>query len=231
MSEKKKEKDLKHNSLEKCDDEIPTVMIIGGEDNAGEKINVEARRALRPVNKEIISLMDWFPSNRKEVIRNLPLSVYGLQDCVSTKAIELCHNLASTIEIKMFSPTNLRTSATSQRQKAFTDREGKLVVESDDIYGELETTADVLLAWNTLDCIWQKIHPEWPAAKIGLSVYIAMKLFRHCQDKAKDIMVTFSNRFLAGNSSHVANKQGPMSYERAMNIMGRGIYATVLGSP
>ena len=213
MTEKKKEKEMKQNAIEKCYDEIPTVMIKEGEDNAGEKLNIEARKALRPVNKEINSLMDWFPSSRKEIVRNLPLGVYGLQDSVSTKAIELCHNLASTIEIKMFSPTNLRTSATSQRQKAFTDKEGKLVVESDDIYGELETTSDVLLAWNTLDCIWQKIHPEWPVAKIGLRVCIAMKLFRHCENKAKDIMVTFSNRFLAGNSSRVANKQGPMSYE------------------
>ena len=112
--------------------------------------------------------MEWFPTIRKEVIRNLPLGVYGLQDSVSTKAIELCHNLASTLEIKMFSPTNLQSSASNQRQKAYADKEGKLIVEQDDIYGELETVSDVLMAWNTLDCIWQKLFPEWPVAKIGV---------------------------------------------------------------
>ena len=103
--------------------------------------------------------MDWYVFKRKEIVRNLPLNTYGLQDSVSSKAIEACHNLANTIEIKMFSPNNLRSATTSQRQKAFTDKERKLVVEADDMYGELVNTWEVMMAWNTLDRVWSKIHP------------------------------------------------------------------------
>ena len=157
---KRKEKKAKLSSLEKTDDKIPTVKIPAGDDNARDVLNTKARQLLRPPVLEMEKMMEWYVSNRVEVTRNLPLGIYGLQDCVSTKSVELCHNLASTLQIKMFSPTNLRTSATSQRQKAFADREGKLIVEQDDVYGELGNTLDVLMAWNNLNCIWQKLFPD-----------------------------------------------------------------------
>ena len=59
----------------------------------------------------------WMPTERDAVIRNLPLEVYGLNDCVSSKAIELCHNLASTLEIKMFEPNNMQVSSQGMKQK------------------------------------------------------------------------------------------------------------------
>ena len=220
LSEKKKVKQTKQNTFEKSDDAIPTLKIPAGEDNALDVIHEEARQMLRPVNKEIKEMMTWLPVKRTEVIRNLPLGVYGLQDSVSTKAVELCHNLSSTLEIKMFSPSNLRSSATSQKQKAFTDSEGKLVLESADLYGELETVYDVMLAWNTLGNIWQKIFPQWPVAQIATRVFLEMKMFAHCHDKAREASIMFSNRLLAANSSRVANRHGPMSMERSKNLAG-----------
>ena len=220
LQEKKRMKEKQKNSMEKSDDKIATVSIPAGDDNAGDILNIEARKKWRPVNMELSQQMSWFPSERKEVIRNLPLEVYGLQDTVGTKAIELCHNLASVIKIDMFGLSNARSTNDQKRQKAFTDSEGKLVVESDDVYGELKTTMDVVQALVTLDCIWQKIHPEWPVAKIALRVCFAMKLFAHCGAKSKEVMVDFVNRLLASNASRVANKQGPMSYERAWNLAG-----------
>ena len=155
--EKKKRKSELKNALEKCDDTIKAVMIPAGEDDCKNNLNIEARKLMRPVIKEIGKCMDWFPTIHTEVIRNLPLQIYGLQDGVSTKAIELSHNLASTLEIKMFSPSNLRTSASSQKQKAFTNKEGKLVVEASDCYEEMRSTHEVFSAWNNLDCVWQKV--------------------------------------------------------------------------
>ena len=220
LSEKKKVKQTKQNTFEKSDDLIPTLKIPGGEDNAQDVVHEEARKMLRPVNKEIKELMTWFPIKRIEVIRNLPLSVYGLQDTVSTKAMELCHNLSSTLEIKMFSPSNLRSSATSQKQKAFTDDEGKLVLESADLYGELESVYDVMLAWNTLGNIWQKLFPEWPVAQIATRVFLEMKMFAHCHGKAREASILFSNRLLAANSQRAANRGGPVNMERAKNLAG-----------
>ena len=196
----------------------PLPLPLEAEDDAVDNIHVEARK-LRPVNKEVEDQMSYFVRERKEIIRNLPLNAYGLQDSVSTKAVSLCHNLASNIKIEMFSPNNLKTSVTGQKQTA-SCKDGKLVVEMDDSYGELTSVLDVLKAWNTLDCVWQKIFPEWPVAKIALRVIFNMKNFAHCGVKARDVAITYSNRLLAKNSSLAANRKGPLTYERAFNLAG-----------
>ena len=204
ISKKMAMKESTKNVVEKTDDKLRKVKIAAGEDDAFDNIHVEARKKLRPINKEIEDQMDFFVRERKEIIRNLPLNAYGLQDSVSTKAVGLFHNLASNIKIEMFSLNNLKTSLSNQKQTA-TCKDGKLVVETDDACGELTSVMDVVKAWNTLDCVWQRIFPEWPVAKIALRVIFNMKMFSHCGSKAQDVVVTFSNRMLAKNSSLAAN--------------------------
>jgi hypothetical protein len=217
--DKKKEKQRKRGEQEKSDDKLLTIRIPAGEDDGQNQISEARKLTSRPVNKEIKDQMSWLPVRYKEIIRNLPLRVYGLEDSVSTSAIEACHDLTSKIEIKQFSPTNLRNSGKSIKQTA-TCEQGKLVLENSDIYGELETTTDVVLAFNTLASIWQKLHPHWPAANIGLRVCFSMKLFAHCEDEARTIMIEWANRFLQANASRAANGEGAMSYERAYNLAG-----------
>ena len=216
--EKRKLQKEKKSSTEKADDVIKKVKVPEGDDDAKGVLNIEARK-LRPVAMEISKCMDWFPTVRSEIVRNLPLMLYGMQDCVSTKAIELAHDLTSTIEIKMFSPANLRSSATSKMQKAFADKEGKLVVEQNDIYEDIVNTTDVHMAWNTLDILYQKLFPEWPAAKIAMRVLLTMKSFAHCGYKAKDVMVSFSNRYLAASASRAANRESPMDFDRYVCLL------------
>ena len=81
---RKKEKEQKKNSSEKCDDVLKKVSVPAGDDDARDQLNKEARK-LRPVVKEIKAMMDWYPVKRPEIIRNLPLSTFGLQDGVSSK--------------------------------------------------------------------------------------------------------------------------------------------------
>ena len=222
---RKKEKSEKKNSLEKCDDELKKVAIPAGIDDARDELNIEARKLLRPVVKEIKEMIKWYPTVRKEVVRNLPLGTFGLQDGVSTKSIELCHNLTNTIEIKMFSPSNLRSSASSQQQKAFADKDGKLVVEQTDLFEDINTSNDVLSAWSTLDCVWSKLFPQWPAAKIAIRVILHMKMFTQCGVKAKDVMVQWSNRLLALYSSCAANRIEPVEFDRALKLAGDTCYS------
>ena len=217
--EKKKEQQKKKKDHEKSDDKLPVLNIPEGKDDCFSVIS-EARKLLaRPVNKEIKEQMSWLPIAHKEIVRNLPLRTVGLEDCVLTSAIESCHDLSSKIEIKNFSPTNLRSSANSKKQTASYE-EGKLVVESEDVYGELETVNDVVQAFVTLGCIWQKLHPHWPVANIGLKVCFSMKLFAHCEGEARKVMIEWANRFLQANANRAASKAGPMSYERAYNLAG-----------
>ena len=219
QEEKKNEKLKNKNRTEKTNDKLPLLDIPAGKDDAINVIS-EARKLLsRPVMKEVKDQMSWLPVKYKEITRSLPLRTVGLEDCVMTSAIEDCHDLTSKIEIKNFSPTNLRNSAKSKRQTASYD-DGKLVVESEDIYGDLETVNDVVLAFNTLAAIWQKLHPHWPVAIIGLRVCFKMKLFSHCDSNARKVMIEWANRFLQANATRAANGEGPMSFERAYNLAG-----------
>ena len=52
-----------------------------------------------------------------------------------------------------------------------------------------------------------------------------MKMFAHCINRngssdAKEVLISFSNRFLTSNSKNAASKKGPLSYERAKNLAG-----------
>ena len=91
-------------------------------------------------------------------------------------------------------------------------------MESEDVFGDLETVFDVVQAFITLGMIWQEIHPLWPAAYIGLKVCFSMKLFAHCEEKSRLVMIEWANRFLMANASRAASKKGPMSFERAYNL-------------
>ena len=222
---RKKDKEQKKNSSEKCDDVLKKVSIPAGDDDARDQLNKEARKMLRPAVKEIKAMMDWYPVKRPEIIRNLPLATFGLQDGVSSKSIELCHDLTATLEIKMFSPHNLRSSASSQQHKAFADKDGSLVVEQTDLYEDITSTWDVLSAWSTLDCVWSKLFPQWPVAKIAVRVLLRMKMFVQCGAKAKDVMVQWSNRLLALNSSSAANRVEPVDFDRALRLAGDTCYS------
>jgi len=53
---------------------------------------------------------------------------------------------------------------------------------------------------------------------------LTMKMFVHCGTKAKDVIVQFSNRFLASNSKAAANQEPPMDFDRALNLAGTACY-------
>ena len=80
LKTKMKMKDGGKNSEEKCDDVIKKVKVPEGEDDAGETVNIEARKALRPMNKEIGDQMSWMVTKYEQVVRNLPLEIYDLAD-------------------------------------------------------------------------------------------------------------------------------------------------------
>ena len=218
LQAKMKMKESTKSGQEKSDDEIKKVKIPAGEDDARETLNIEARKALRPVNKEISEQMSWIVTKWDQVVRNLPLDIYGLADSVPTKAIELAHNLASHLTIDMFCPGGKKNNTV--KQKALKSKDGELAVETMDVYSDLDSIQDVQIAWNTLQAIWQKVFPEWPVAVIGQRVIMNMKNFSHCGHEAKEVMVRFSNRFLTSNSQSAARRKKPLSYERAWNLAG-----------
>ena len=85
-------KERKNGTLEKADDKIPTVKIPAGEDDA-RTMFCDARKLLRPPVVEMSKMMDWYPTKWDDIIRNLPLDIYSLDDSVNSKSVELCHNL------------------------------------------------------------------------------------------------------------------------------------------
>ena len=217
MQAKIKLKERSNNSQEKADDKLRMVEVPAGADDAQEVLNTVARN-LRPVNKEIKEQMSWLVTERKDVIRNLPLEVFGMADSVATKALELCHNLKSNLTIDMFSPGGKK--AINTKTKACRTKDGELAVETSEVYGDLDNVTDVLIAWANLGAIWQRIFPWWPAAIIAMQVIFKMKMFAHCGEGAKKVMIKFSNKILTSNAQGAASKKGPLTFERALNVAG-----------
>ena len=93
-------------------------------------------------------------------------------------------------------------------------------IEMTDSYGDLHTNWDVVMAWVILSAVWQKLHPDWPVATIGLNVLFSQKLFTHCGKDNKRVMIEFSNKYLKANSARTAGKKPPMHYEAAFNLSG-----------
>ena len=222
LQAKMKMKESYKSSQEKSDDKLKEVKLSEGVDDAKDNLHKVARN-LRPVNSEITEQMSWRKTKLEEIIRNLPHEIYGLSDSVATKPIELCHNLANNLTIDMFCPGIKK--AVNTKQKTCRTKDGELAVETSEVYGDLDSVQDVLIAWNTLAAIWQKLFPEWPAAQIALRVIFKMRMFAHCVNRsgvseAKEVMIAFSNRVLTSNSQRAATKKGPLSYERAMNLAG-----------
>ena len=82
----------KSASLEKADDKLPMVKVEAGEDDARTKF-CSARKVLRPPAVEIQKIMGWYLTKWDASIKNLPMDLYGLDDSVHSKVVELCHNL------------------------------------------------------------------------------------------------------------------------------------------
>ena len=51
-------------------------------------------------------------------------------------------------------------------------------------------------------------------------------MFAQCGAKAKDVMVQWSNRLLALNSSSAANRVEPVDFDRALKLAGDTCYST-----
>ena len=123
----------------------------------------------------------------------------------------------------MFAPSNLATT-NNGRQRAST-KDGYIEIETADAYGDLSTTWDVVMAWVTLQAIWQKLFPDWPVAVIGLKTIFSMRLFQHCGKDDKKLMIEYSNKLLKANALRAANKEAPMSFERSLNLAGNVCHA------
>lgn len=83
----------------KVDDTLPEVILEGGSDDATSKFCWAAQN-LRPINDELKPHMRHMNTKHVEIVRGLPLEIFGLSDTVSAKAIELAHDLANSLNIK-----------------------------------------------------------------------------------------------------------------------------------
>ena len=118
----------------------------------------------------------------------------------------------------MFAPSNL--AASSHGKHKASSKDGYIEIEVADSFADLQSTWDVVMAWMRLSAIWQKLHPDWPVAIIGMTTIFTMKLFQHCGRDDQKLMVEYSNKYLKANALRAANKEPPMDFERSLNLAG-----------
>lgn len=88
----------KGRSFEKPDETIKVVTTVAEEDNASDKL-AKARFSLRPEVVEPGVYWSQVTIKWPEVHRSLPLEWSGRQHAVSSKTIELMHDMASLLKV------------------------------------------------------------------------------------------------------------------------------------
>ena len=88
----------KGRSFEKPDEAIKVVTTLSEEDNASDKL-ARARFTLRPEVVEPAAYWSQVTTKWPEVHRSLPLEWSGRQHAVSSKTIELMHDMASLLKV------------------------------------------------------------------------------------------------------------------------------------
>ena len=88
----------KGRSFEKPDEAIKVVTTLSEEDNASDKL-ARARFTLRPEVVEPAAYWSQVTAKWPEVHRSLPLEWSGRQHAVSSKTIELMHDMASLLKV------------------------------------------------------------------------------------------------------------------------------------
>ena len=202
---------------EKPDEEIKPVKIEAGEDDALSKLHKQMF-CLRTPLRDPKDYWDLYPRNWPEVNKSLYLDHLGLENICSPRTIELLHDRANKLEIKMFSTINISVgrSGGSRKQNLRTLEDGSTEVVSTDDWLSPTSVIQVIEALDNLGAIWVVIWPgEWSIVAIR-RVVTKLHAFSDIRnrDLRKRMLEAFINEVLATNASHAARKKIPMIHEK-----------------
>jgi hypothetical protein len=213
----------------KMDQEVKTVKVMEGEDNATTKLH-ELRFMLRTPLLEPKGYWDLYPVKWPEVNKKVHLAHLGLDHVISAKTLELIHDRSDpTIAIKMFSNINVMMGREGTSKTSRVQQYGSYIeVEARDNWLEIASISQLEEALDNLVRVWTAMWPgEFGPANLRgvISKHKAFASSFENQDTRKKVLEDFMNRILADNAVRAGQKVPPLSYkevdERAKDLVER----------
>ena len=230
-----KQNDLREEKVNKTkgalkkDQDVKSVKINAGEDNATSVLHDQRFKLRTPLLKpeEYWKLMPvkWPETNKK-----IHLSHLGLESVLSAKTIETIHDRSDTsIEIKKFSSVNVMIGREGAQKLQSVQQVGNSIeLETRDTWLDMANIWQIEEAMDNLVRVWMLMWPGdyGPSNIRGVITkhHSFSKAFEH-MDTRKRVLEDFVNRALQDNAIKAGQELPPLSFkdldDRAKDIIDR----------
>jgi hypothetical protein len=167
-NELKEKKANNAGGKEKADEPIKVLTIEAGEDDATSKLHAQ-RFMFRTPLKDPKDYWSLYPRKWTEVNKSIFLEHVGLETIISPRTLELLHDRASVIEIKMFLTINVSVgrAGSSKKQNLRTLDDGSTELVCSDDWLTPTSINQLLEAIDNLAAAWVVMWPgEWSVATL-----------------------------------------------------------------
>ncbi len=211
------------------DQEVKTMKVEEGEDNATTKLHSLRFKFRTPLLKPE-TYWDSFPVKWPETNKRIHLTHLGLDHVVSAKTKEMVHDRSDpTISIKMFSNINIMVGREGTVQTSRVQQHRDYIeVESRDNWLDMTSVAQLEEALDNLVRLWGSMWPGDYGPSNLRGVVTKHRSFNHTfdhQETRKKVLEDFVNRILVDNAVRAGQKLPPLSYkevdDRAKDLIER----------
>ena len=220
-NELKEKKANNAGGKEKADEPIKALVIEAGEDDATTKLHSQ-RFMFRTPLKDPKDYWSLYPRKWTEINKSIFLDHVGLDTIISPRTLELLHDRASVLEIKMFLTINVSVgrAGSSRKQNLRTLEDGSTELVSSDDWLTPTSINQLLEAMDNLAAAWVVMWPgEWSVAVLRRVITMHQAFGEiTVPELRKRLLEGFINDVLKKNSSNAARRKLPMEYEKVNSL-------------
>ena len=163
-----------------------------------------------------------YPRKWTEINKSIFLEHVGLETIISPRTLELLHDRASVIEIKMFLTINVSVgrAGSSKKQNLRTLDDGSTELVCSDDWLTPTSINQLLEALDNLAAAWVVMWPgEWSVATLRRVITLHQAFGDiTVPELRKRLLESFLNDVLKKNSSNAARKKLPMDFEKVNSL-------------
>ena len=229
QNELKEEKANKTKGSLKKDQEVKTVKVEAGEDNASSSLHKQHFMFRTPLLKPE-SYWQMYPVKWPETNKRVHLAHLGLDHVISAKTLEMIHDRSDmNIEIKKFSNVNVMINREGSHKTSRVQQMGDSIeVESKDTWLDMANISQLEEAMDNLVRIWTVMWPgDYGPANLR-GVITKHRCFASGFDNLdtrKKVLEDFANKVLQDNAVRAGQELPPLSFkeidERAKDVLDR----------
>ena len=215
-----KVKKAEKGAVHKTNTAIKKIKVQEGEDDATTIFHPQ-RFQLRPPVVSMEKVWDMYPTHWPQTYYSVHLTDLGLDTTLGQKVIELLQDRRSTIQIKMFAPSNSNVGRSGfKKTNLKTGEDGSTDVVTTDEWAKLVTLNELLLSLDNLVAAWGVFWWGDRCMNILRRVVTKHKEFGLIKDAEKRFksLEMFINKVLEINARKATQGEICMSYKEAFEL-------------